>query len=536
MPLPQNVIATIKSSLAKEITTTQEIYYNIQSLKAIASPIDESTKSKVVKNLEKILKKDDSLNSLGNGFFVAAEMGQDAKFAYDRIEDAIVQADEVDGRMLQFEGGLSVTSLIVNGALKLSSMLSKPVPINEDQAMKLATYFLSRRSVQSAKGASVLLESLRAISSLSIAPISIEVIGNGQIAPETEKFNVRLCNFLGEPLSPAIAIVQATITSKSSGVALTTKSNLIMSTSDKSVYSLDIKQFQPTRGMYLVNISAGSYQQKLPIKVIGKVKVGSLEIGVGDSDSSSQFKKQSVTFPSKLGTVLNADAQQKVVVKAVLLDEASDKPITVHQSFVRLSSQESGEEIIFVAEQDTSKAYKFDMDVGARGGDFSYMSGVYSIEFIVGDSSISNSFRWHLADIQLKFTSQDFSTKREDTLRSRAALPEIEHKFREPESRPPRLVSDLFSLLCWAPLAILFGLWMKMRVNISNFSFSLSALGFHVGFGAILALFGVFWWKLDMFQTIRYLMPIAGFTFLCGNRLLRAINASRTKGEKYIEK
>lgn len=47
--------------------------------------------------------------SLGYLFHVASQLGSAGGFAFDRIEDAIVQADEVDGRMLQFEGGLSIT-------------------------------------------------------------------------------------------------------------------------------------------------------------------------------------------------------------------------------------------------------------------------------------------------------------------------------------------------------------------------------------------------------------------------------------------
>ena len=39
---------------------------------------------------------------------------------FDRIEDAVVQADEVDGKILQFEGGLAVTSNIISGAYKLA--------------------------------------------------------------------------------------------------------------------------------------------------------------------------------------------------------------------------------------------------------------------------------------------------------------------------------------------------------------------------------------------------------------------------------
>lgn len=92
-----------------------------------------------------------------------------------------------------------------------------------------------------------------------------------------------------------------------------------------------------------------------------------------------------------------------------------------------------------------------------------------------------------------------------------------------PEKRPARIVSDVFTALCAAPLLVLFVLWSKLGVNVSNFRFSVSSIGFHVGFGAILALFGVFFWKLNMFETIRYLIPLALVTFFFGNRLLRSI-------------
>lgn len=47
--------------------------------------------------------------SLGYAFHVGSQLRGEVSSIFERIEDAIVQADEVDGRMLQFEGGLSIT-------------------------------------------------------------------------------------------------------------------------------------------------------------------------------------------------------------------------------------------------------------------------------------------------------------------------------------------------------------------------------------------------------------------------------------------
>jgi oligosaccharyltransferase complex subunit delta (ribophorin II) len=51
-----------------------------------------------------------------------------------------------------------ITALLVSGAYKLADTVKKPPPITGDQAVKFANYFLSRRSVQTSKGAYNLLE------------------------------------------------------------------------------------------------------------------------------------------------------------------------------------------------------------------------------------------------------------------------------------------------------------------------------------------------------------------------------------------
>ena len=105
--------------------------------------------------------------------------------------------------------------------------------------------------------------------------------------------------------------------------------------------------------------------------------------------------------------------------------------------------------------------------------------------------------------------------------------PEIKHKFREPEVRPPPVVSNTFTLLCIAPILLMFIGWIKIGVNISNMPFSPSSIGFHLGLGAIFGLYYCFWLQLDMFVTLKYLIMIGVVTFLCGNTILVKIAEKR---------
>jgi len=267
----------------------------------------------------------------------------------------------------------------------------------------------------------------------------------------------------------------------------------------------------------------------ITIKAMCAVTVTFFEIGTADADQTTQPKMHKVTYPSKLPSVLEADSQQKVVVRFQLVAAGTNKPLTVHQAFLRLWNEKTKQEIIFNAEKDSAKTYKFDMDVGAKDPDFGFLSGQFHVDLIVGDAIIVNPLMWHVAELKLSPPSSD---GKESPITNHASLykpkPEIKHMFREPEKRPAAVVSNLFTALVCLPLLILLALWAKLGINISNFPMSLSAIGFHVGLASIFGLFVVFWLELNMFTTVKYLMGLGAVTFLSGNKMLAHI-ASRPK-------
>ena len=106
--------------------------------------------------------------------------------------------------------------------------------------------------------------------------------------------------------------------------------------------------------------------------------------------------------------------------------------------------------------------------------------------------------------------------------------PEIQHVFREPEKRPPTIVSDAFTGLIVASFGLLLLLWIRIGANVSNMSISLAALGFHAGLASIFGLFFVSWLQLDMFQTMKCLSGVAVLTFLSGHSLLKGLSSKRT--------
>ncbi len=86
------------------------------------------------------------------------------------------------------------------------------------------------------------------------------------------------------------------------------------------------------------------------------------------------------------------------------------------------------------------------------------------------------------ADLKLKFPAHEKPKKLQEVFYEKR--PEIRHLFREPEKRPPVVVSDTFTVLVFIPLLLLFilvSIWVEMRSSLLLFipfqlnSFSVAA-------------------------------------------------------------
>ena len=531
-----SIVKVLLSTIEKDTSSIMELYYAVDGLTALSEKLPRDKVDKVIKAVQSTLQKDDNLWNLGYTFHIASDLGTSGSFALNRIEDAIIQADEVDGQYLQFEGGLSVTSFLVNGIFKLSNTLKKKPPLTSQQTVKLANYLLSRRSVQTPRGVTNLLSALTTLANNDYEkPICVTLANEGiSISTRQPSVTVKVCDLLGNPLVSVPKVVANSATRVGDDVAILSKENFQPSPSDKTLFALNLMEKKPERGFYKISVAAGSVTNTVTVKVLCEVVVDYLEIGTADADQTTQPKLTRATYPKKLSEKIEADSQQKLVMRFLFKDGTIKKSMRTHQTFVRLSSvsdsnnDKKEREILLVAEPDASHLYKFDMPVGSMAANFDYQSGDYNVELIVGDAVLSNPFQWTIATVSLKFpepTSIERADKSVSKYKSNIyeTKPEIKHMFREREKRPPAFVSNLFSGLCLAPVLLLLILWAKLGVNISNFPISVSALTFHLGLGSIFVLFGIFWLKLNMFVTLRYLLGLGVVTFLAGNKMLSRI-------------
>ncbi|KAL8582854.1 hypothetical protein ACOMHN_042687 [Nucella lapillus] len=549
-------------------TSVQDISFAFFAMKNLGLSVDDKT---VSASLLEALKSDDSPLSHGYAFMVASVLKGDTSKFFDNIEDVIAQADEVDDKYVQFEGGLFVTSLVVDGAYKLAEKAKKAPTIAEDKVAKLANYFLSRKHVHQLKAASQFVSVIKTLTDNKFhIPIAVS-LGSSVAVSQTEPVvQVRVTNLLGGDLG------QLTVTADSARhlgdeAIVLSKKLFTPSSADKSQYDLNFMEAKPARGFYRLIVSVtpkkadsrliGTTGAEVEVKVTTKVSVENVEIGVADKDQTAAARTTKLVHPNKAQNTLEADYHQKILtlkhththahthsltqlvhpnkaqntleadyhqkilMRFQLKDRLTNQLMTAHQTFVRLTNLKSKNEIIFVSEADSSLTNKFDLDVGASAKEFGFKSGKYSIELIVGDAIIENPFSWTLADAELTFPEE--GPAKGDGQSQYKKKKEIKHMFREPEKRPPAPVSMTFTALVLLPLLILLLLWLKIGVNVSNFPFSVSAIGFHVCLAGIFGLYYCYWTQLNMFQTLRYLGVLAIPTFLFGNRLLSGIASKR---------
>ncbi|CAH2102966.1 unnamed protein product [Euphydryas editha] len=522
--LMPDVLSAPTLVLDREDTTLQEIYFAVYALKAVGrgSVFD---KEDALKNLIQLLKKDDSPANYGYVFALCEHMGC-AAWTSTHAESALLSADETDGRALHFDGGLPVTSFLLTTILRSYKSLGKPSPLSAEQRHKFGEYLLSRRSVTSPRGAALLLDAALHLADDQPTPIAIVFKDKKYITSESDTIEFSVTDLIGRPipnLRPDEVIAQSG-TRLADDVVVLSKQPLTQKPNEPTTFILNLSKIKAQHGLYKISLSAGSKSANFNIAVLGEIQVSNIEIGVGDIDGTTSPKITTVTYPNKLSEKLHADHLQKVTLKFAARDKWS-KAVAVQQAFVRVASAATGREAIYVAETDSSGAYKVDLHVSAMAPHL-LAGGAHDVTLLLGDSALAAPLAWTCADLELNF-GRDRALGEPAVSARRGPQAEIAHTFRAAEARPARLVSDVFALACAAPLLLLLLLWARLGLNFQLFPPlplpALSALLFHLALGGSLALYALLWLQLSMFETLRYLLPLGAVTFLAGHRLLRRL-------------
>lgn len=525
--LKPEVLATPTQALDKKDVTIQELYLAVYTLKALGKGTIYD-KEDALKNLIQLLKKDDTPANYGYVFALCEHMGC-GLWTTSHAEGVILAADETDSRALHFEGGLPVTSQLLTTITRTYKAQKKPTPFTEEQRYKFAEYLLSRRSVNTAKGVTLLLEAATAIADDEPTPISIAVKGKKYVTSESDSIEFTITDLIGRPvrnLKPEEVIAQSG-TRLADDVVVLSKQPLTQKPNEPT-FVLNLNKIKSQYGVYKIALSAGTKTTSVNVAVLGEIQVANVEVGVGDVDGTTSPKITTITYPNKLVDKLLADHMQKVSLKFTVRDKWN-KPVLVQQAFVRVASTETDDETIFVAEPDNTKAYKVELNIGSIAKHLNYASGSYSLSVYVGDSAVSSPVAWLLGDVSFNFGKDANAVGvARATGAAGGRLPELAHTFRAAEARPARALSDVCSALCAAPLLVLLLLWARIGINLRNFPLVPSALIFHLALGASLGLYVVLWLQLTMFEAIRYLLPLGAVTFLSGHRLLQRLVKDKT--------
>ena len=137
------------------------------------------------------------------------------------------------------------------------------------------------------------------------------------------------------------------------------------------MFELNFMKIKPAPGFYKIGLQVtpgkadarllGTANAAVTVKVTTQVLIENVEIGVADKEQSTSPRSTKVQHPQKAATPLEADAHQRVLMRFSLRDRSQDALMVAHQTFIRLTHKDSGREIIFVAEADGAKQYKFDL-------------------------------------------------------------------------------------------------------------------------------------------------------------------------------
>lgn len=516
----QNTLEKAESS-----SKVTDLYYYTMAAQTLKLKIDAK---KIAKSLTDALKSDSSIVNQGFSLHIAAKLSDSNKPFYESIEDILDQADEVDKVMLQYEGGVGTTSIVLEGIFEMSEKFnSLPAKFTSERLAKFINYLISKRFPTNIKSTYFLLRTANKLTNNKfLVPIFINRLSQINVNAASSNLLVSLTNVLGGPVKEVqmnLDAVSAT-SSNSKSSLFSSKKAFTTKSSDRTTFEMNLVdgKSELTSGFYAVKVALNApknyflTKSSVQVKVTTKISVDNVQLGVSDIDTSIPKLKKFTKVDN-----LEADQQSKFLVKFEVKEQNKNTLIEAHQTFLKFTETKSGREIIYIAEANLKdKTYSVEIDFSTNAKNFRYQSGSYLVDLIVSDDLFENPTILKLANMNLKLAAKSVEEKKTALY---SPKPEIKHVFRKPDSRPPQAISMVFALLCLLPMALVVVLWMNIGFNFAKFEVSLSAIVFHISLASIFGLYYCYWTQINMFVTIRYLGILGLVAFFTGNKLLKSL-------------
>lgn len=326
----------------------------------------------------------------------------------------------------------------------------------------------------------------------------------------TPKLEVVVKTPSGEAV-PSATVSLISVHSVASGAPVSLSDNARFVSLGDGRYALGVQSGELSLGKYKVRVDAVSGGRKGFLASVvcasARMEVSNINVILLESDGSVSDSHQGVKF----GETVTVSATQAQKLKVDFqVKSPSGAAFKAQQVILKLRHVESGAEVPFLVSE------------GSHTLEFSKnRSGAYSVDLIVGDDAMENSFLWSMVSLDLEGSEEPPVAP---AVSKFAPKPEISHIFRQPEKRPPTYLSMAFLILTLLPLVgFLVGL-QQLGVNLKHLPSGglplAASAGFHGGIAMILGLYFMFWVKLNLFTTLQILGFLGLFTLVPGFHIL----------------
>uniref|UniRef100_A0A0E0JSK8 Dolichyl-diphosphooligosaccharide--protein glycosyltransferase subunit 2 n=1 Tax=Oryza punctata TaxID=4537 RepID=A0A0E0JSK8_ORYPU len=450
-------------------------------------------------------------------------------------DDGTFYFDEKHVDATEYKGPITTSASVVRGVTSFGDVASGKLNIPGEKVLGLAKFFLGIGLPGSAKDCFNQIE--------AFVPLILSLPSKVFSLTSKDQLKVEVTTVFGSAAPPLrVNLVQVL---GSGSKVITTETKELQFDHDNNIHYLDIAPLKIDVGKYSLvfeislqepeheTVYATGGRNTETVFVTGLIKVDKAETGISDNDAGTVESVQKIDLQKDASISLSANHLQKLRLSFQLSTPLGNtfKP---HQVFLKLKHESKVEHLFVVP----GSARQFKIDFLGLVEKFYYLSGRYDLELSVGDAAMENSFLRALGHLELDLPEAPEKAPKPpaqavDPFSKFGPKKEISHIFRAPEKRPPKELSFAFSGLTLIPfVGFLIGL-MRLGVNLKNFPSlpapSAFASLFHAGIGAVLLLYVLFWIKLDLFTTLKYLSFLGVFLVFVGHRALSYLSSTSSK-------